>query len=1240
MLHRDIPKKIKNYSSSKPLLELPDLIRVQQKSYNDFLQADLKPGDKKLHGLRGVFEDLFPVENIDGSMKMNFISYKIEDPIYTLKEAERRDVTYSLPVKVRFSLEVHQEGRKKPEIREEEIYLFDLPQMTPTGTFIINGVERVIVNQLHRSPGVNYEEDEKKGVSNLGKKLYSGRIIPYRGSWIEFEYNNRNELYVRINRKRKFPVTVLLRAMGWEKDEDILRLFYKTKVIDIKGKRSDKIIGKLLITPPQEVEKETDEFLGRPNQVVTKSLLDKWRKYGVRKVELGDFSQWAPDKTINDQTIHLTLNRDNISSKMSAIYEVFKILRSQQHITPEAAREYFDSLFFKGTRKYDLTKVGRYKINKKLKEIYDESGIPLPGPKKRNLKPSDVICAVKYIIKLNNGTGGEIDDIDHLGSRRVRTVGEQLENQIRRGMTHLVRLIKSKMNMQAAEEATPTSLINPAPVAASISKFFGTGELSQFMAQTNPLSELTHKRRTSALGPGGLNRKRAGFEVRDVHHTHYGRICPIETPEGANIGLRTSLSIYARINEYGLIETPYRKVKNGKITNKIEYLTADIEDEHVIAPANIKTDKKGNIKDEMIIARQKGTFPIVSKKEIDYIDISPKQMVSAGAGLIPFLEHDDANRALMGSNMQRQALPLVITEPPIVATGMEKVVARNSGALVTARRSGEVVYVDAQKIIVWHKGRGKKDSSLEDIDIYSVRKYERSNQDTNYNQIPIVSEGDKVKKGQPLADGPATADGELALGRNLLVAFMSWEGYNFEDAILVSERLVKEDVLTSIHIDEEEVEARDLKIGSEEITRDIPNVSEQKLSNLDENGIIREGAFVKPGDILVGKVTPKGKTRYTPEVRLLKTIFGKKAEDVKDTSLKVSPGVKGKVIKVEVFERKGTPTKKQRAKLLKEIEEKYSDKIENLRRSRNSGTQKMNYKLKKGRISKKEYEDFKIKNNVFTDAMISKLEKEKSQEISQIDKGSELPVMVSKKVKVYIASDRKISAGDKVAGRHGNKGVISRVLPEEDMPYTKDGVPVDIVLNPLGVPSRMNVGQILETHLGWAAKKANTRVITPVFDGANEQDIKKMLKESSIPESGRARLYDGRTGEILGNNITIGYMYIMKLEHMAEDKVHARATGPYSLITRQPLGGKAMFGGQRFGEMEVWAMEGYGAAYTLQEFLTYKSDDVKARTEMHEAIIKGDEIKEPTVPESFRVLVKELQSLGLKVILENRKEEK
>ncbi len=1236
MLYRNIPAKKKEFASRQTLLELPDLIQVQQQSYDDFLQLGSRGSDRLLQGLQGVFEDVFPVDNIDGSLKLDFTGYKVEEPSYTVEEAIRKDATHAHPVRVRFSLEVHHQDRDKPEIREEEIYLFDFPKMTENGTFIINGVERVVVNQLHRSPGVNFEEDEKKGVSSLGKKLYSGRIIPYRGSWIEFEYNNHNELYVRINRKRKFPFTVLLRAMGWDKDEDILRLFYETRKVPVKGTRTALFTGKVLVTPPKV--KGVEEFLGRANQVIPETLVEKWRKLGVKEVEVADFHQWDEENTINDQSIHLTLAKDSIADKMDAIFEIFKVLRAQQHITPEVAQEYFDTLFFKGTRKYDLTKVGRYKLNKKLASVFKESGMKLPGPEQRNLLPEDIICAAKYIIMLNNAVGGEVDDIDHLGNRRVRTVGEQLENQLRRGVTHLTRLIRSKMNMQSPEEVTPSTLINPAPIVASINKFFGTGELSQFMSQTNPLSELTHKRRTSALGPGGLNRKRAGFEVRDVHHTHYGRICPIETPEGANIGLRTSLSIYAKINKYGLIETPYRVVEKGRVTDKVEYLTADREDEHLIVPGNVPIDKDGYLPKGLITARERGLFPLVKREEVHYMDISPKQMVSAGAGLIPFLEHNDANRALMGSNMQRQALPLMITEPPIVGTGMEEVVAKNSGAVVKAKRSGEIIYVDNSRIAVWHRGKGKKTIKSGDVDLYELKKYVRSNQDTNYNQTPIVSLGDKVKEGDIMADGPATAGGELAMGRNLLVAFMSWEGYNFEDSILISDRLVRDDVFTSIHIHEENVEARELKIGSEEITRDIPNVSELKLRNLDENGVITPGSFVRPGDILVGKVTPKGKTRYTPEVRLLKTIFGKKAEDVKDSSLKVPPGVDGKVTKVEVFERKGSLTARERKQKLTEIEARYGEAIEELRRERNSKTRRMLSQVKAGNISKSKYEEEKERNNAFTQILIDRHQLEMKNEIRDLDKSDELPVMVLKKVKVFIASRRKIMAGDKVAGRHGNKGVISKVLPEEDMPYMEDGTPIDIVLSPLGVPSRMNVGQILETHIGLAARAQNVRVVTPVFDSAKESDIKQMLRESGLPESGRAALYDGRTGDLLGRNITVGYMYVMKLEHMAEDKVHARATGPYSLITRQPLGGKAMFGGQRFGEMEVWAMEGYGAAYTLQEFLTYKSDDVKARTEMHEAIIKGDEIKKPTVPESFRVLVKELQSLGLKVILDTRRE--
>ncbi|MGM0441093.1 MAG: DNA-directed RNA polymerase subunit beta [Elusimicrobiota bacterium] len=1347
MLVSDIPDKEKDFSRYKITEDLdprkdPDselnLIRVQQSSYRDFLQVGVSPQERVDQGLESVFREKFPIENTDGSIKLKYVSYKIEESNYTYDEAVSRDVTYSMPIKVKFRLEVTEGEREKPEIREEEIYLFDIPKMTERGTFIINGSERVIVNQIHKAPGVFFEEFEKqltrksgkitRDVSNIGKTLYEGNLTPYRGTRFNLEYDLRNELATRIYRgpnakSPKIPVTLLIGAlMDEEKDknkiEEILRLFYNSKTINLRKTKRKEILDKILVETPklpekikkkylneivsqihtikvkQELEEnELQEFdkieklltekkqsltraalenlkdiisesslrpplkaelqkastdmekriygiIGKANQVVDGQLYANWKKHGIKEVELVDPNRWKEDNTINDYTIHYTLDKDPKESRSGSRTYIFKKYNPGQPPTKPAIDKFFNDFF----ERCFLTEVGRYKLNKKFSIIKDREKIEeFLGedfdPEKTTLQPSDIINFVKYIIGLNNDEEEYyVDDIDHLENRRVKTVGEQLLKQLKIGITRVSRRITDKMNRSDPEELTPNELLNPAAITAVINSFFGTGQLSQFMAQTNPLAELTHKRRTSALGPGGLTRRTAKGGVRDVHHTHYGRICPIETPEGANIGLITSLALYAKINDIGLIETPYRKVEDGKLTGKVEYLTADDEDKYVLAPANLDIDDEGNLPEGKIVARHKGIIKQYSREEIDYIDITPKQIVGASAGLIPFLEHDDANRALMGSNMQRQALPLMVTEPPIVATGVEETVAKNSGVIISARRAGEVVYVDGNLIVVWTGDKDKKKIDPDEIDTYKLKKHRQSNQETHYNQVPVVSKGDKVEQGDVLADGPATANGELALGRNLFVAFMAWEGYNFEDAVLISSRLVKEDVLTSIHIHEEEVQARELKLGNEEITRDIPNVGEHQLRDLDENGIIREGAYVKPKDILVGKVTPKGEKKYTPEVRLLKTIFGKKAEEVKDTSLKVPPGVEGKVIKVETFERKKSITKKRRRELTEAINKEFDEKIEELRSENRSITQKMLHKKRKGKITEDEYEDKKFKNKVLLESLIEDLEKERNRKLKNIDRGNELPVMVSKKVKVHIASRRPIMAGDKIAGRHGNKGIISMVLPEEDMPYDENGTPVDIVINPLSVPSRMNVGQILETHLGWAANKANIKTVNPVFDGAKESEIKEILAENNLAPEGTAKLYDGRTGEVLGDNITIGYMYTMKLEHMAEDKMHARATGPYSLITRQPLGGKALFGGQRFGEMEVWALEGYGAAYLLQEFLTYKSDDVEGRNKLHESILKGEEIDEPGVPESFKVLVKELQGLGFKVLLENKKE--
>lgn len=1234
------------------IMSIPNLIEVQKTSFEEFLQKDVPPENRKKQGLQAAFFDIFPITNVDQTLSLEFVEYVLEEPRHDKMEAIDKDTTYSMPLKIRVKLVIKKGTRKKPIIKEQSVYLCNLPCMTDTGTFIINGAERVVVNQLHRSPGVIFEEDQEPGtkkikISSYGKRLYVASIIPYRGAWVEFEFDNNNALFVKIDKKRKLPATVLLKALGLETSQQILHVFYETEVIQLKTNNShntqkviSSLLGKLLAS--DIVDKKTGEILGEANEEITPELAKK-----IMRAEIGQVEVLKFDPTINDITIYETLKRDKIKSQAQAILDIFRRLRAQEYITEESAIAFFDTLLFRTIKKYDLSKVGRYKINRKLSLVLEKMASELPTglqesicrsnyyfgnreskkleipiETKRTLCLQDILATIKYLVDLNNGTGGEVDDIDHLGNRRVRSVGELLENQIRIGLSHVGRLVRERMNMQSNETITPRDIINTAPVVGVIRKFFGTSQLSQFMDQTNPLAELTHKRRLSALGPGGLNRKRAGFEVRDVHHSHYGRICPIETPEGPNIGLIATLSLYARINKYGLIETPYRKVIKTRVTDQIEYLTADREDEYVIAQANTPIDEEGRFKEDLVATRCRGDFSLVSPKEIDFMDISPKQLVGASAGLIPFLEHDDANRALMGSNMQRQALPLLTCEEPLVATGIEEAIARDSGVLVTARRAGRVESVNADQVIVWCGEDGK--SQEKPVDIYYLKKYKRSNQDTCVNHIPIVKVGDYVKKGQVIADGPATCHGGLALGRNVLVAFMSWGGYNFEDAILISERLVRDDIFTSIHIQEFEVDARDLTIGSEEITRDIPNVGEDALKNLDENGIVHIGAYVYPGDILVGKVTPKGETRASPEERLLRVIFGKKAEEVQDASLRVPPGVEGKVLDVQVFTRKGKISKDQEAKISKEIDQKYSKLISDLRQKRKkalAGAKK---------LTKEEIE----KIDKLIEFQIEEVKKNKKRAQESLRQGDDLPVTVNKAVKVFIVSKRKVSAGDKLAGRHGNKGVVARILPAEDMPYLPDGTPVDIVLNPLSIPSRMNVGQILEAELGWAAHELGVQMISPIFDGAKERDIRGKLKSAGLPEDGKITLYDGLTGEPMEEKVTVGYMYMMKLAHLVEDKIHARSIGPYSLITRQPLGGKAQFGGQRLGEMEVWAIEGYGAAYTLREFLTVKSDDVTGRTKMYEAIVKGELIEEGGVPESFKVLVKELQALGLSVELQ------
>lgn len=1217
-----------SFSRIQSILELPDLLELQKKSFADFLQDDTSPEKRKFQGLQTVFLDVFPVSNADDTLSLEFNGYTIDKPRYTVDESRTKDATYSAPLKAFFRLLQKQPGGKVKEIAEQEVYLCDIPLLTENATFVINGAERVVVSQLHRSPGVIFEEDEEKRISSYGKKLFFARIIPYRGAWVEFEFDLNNLIYVRIDKKRKLYATTLLRAIGLESDSVVLNTFYGTEQIELKGDLAQHL-GK--ISACEVVNEKTGEIILEANQELNLENLHRLKEKKITSLKVLLYNP-----ALNDVAIRNTLIRDPIKTKKEAIQAIYRSQRAQEFIPIEQAEIFFEHLLFKTTRKYDLTRVARYKINKKVASIFEEFekrrdlDFPweTPNERKRTLTKEDIIATIKYVLNLNNNLSGEIDDIDHLGNRRVRAVGELLENQLRIGLLQVARLVRERMNMQERAALTPRNLINNAPLVAIIRKFFGTSQLSQFMDQTNPLAELTHKRRLSALGPGGLHRKHAGFEVRDVHQTHYGRICPIETPEGPNIGLITSLATYARTNEYGLLETPYRKVENGRVTDKVEYLTANEEDEYIIAQANAPLDKNGRFATNVVAARYRGDFPQVDPKRVHYMDISPMQIASISTALIPFLEHDDANRALMGSNMQRQAVPLLKTEVPLVVTGIESRVARDSGTLVVAKRAGEVIRVTAEEIFIWCE------EGTPEIDIYKLRKYQRSNQDTCINQVLLVKKGDKVKKGDVLADGACISGGELALGKNLLVAFMPWEGYNFEDAILISERVVKGDIFSSVHIQEFHIEARDTKMGPEEITRDIPNVSADDLINLNENGLIRIGAEVVPGDILVGKVTPKGEQAVTPEERLLRVIFGKKAEDVQDVSLRVPPGVRGKVIGMKAFVRQEKIDSKEKDKRLGEIEKRHAQNLENLRRER-----KESLELLKTPEEKEKIRQLYLRKE-------QELKHQLMKERETLKYGDELPVTVNKIVKVYIASLKKMQVGDKLAGRHGNKGVVAKILAEEDMPFLPDGTPVDVVFSPLCVPSRMNIGQLLEAMLGWAAKVLDVQMVCPVFDGAKENEIREKIKEAKeyLRQSGtreeflpsddcRITLYDGRTGEPFANKVTIGHIYLIKLIHLAEDKIHARSTGPYSLITRQPLGGKAQFGGQRFGEMEVWALEGYGAAYTLQEFLTVKSDDVPGRTKMYEAIIKGEPISYHGVPESFKVLVRELQGLGLNIEL-------
>ena len=1251
--------KRENFGRIIPAIDPPQLLKMQTVSFAEFLQQDVPSEKRKPHGLEGAFKDVFPLTNSDGSLTLEFISYSLGEPKYSIEESIARDTTYAAPLRVLLRLVQNQENGKEKELAEQEVYFGDVPLMTETASFIINGAERVVVSQIHRSPGVIFEEDEEKRVSAYGKPLYFARMIPYRGAWVEFEFDQNSLLYVRIDRKRKVLATTFLRALGIENESEILELFTDKEKINLAEVAPETLTGRF--STEDVVDKSTGEVIIEAHKEIKEDVLKKLIDKKIESILVH-----------RDPTILLTLRKDPIKTKKEAINLIYKILKTQEFIIQERAAGFLDELLFKSTRRYDLTKVGRYKILKKLGIFFDHFAknkkvdFVTPSEHKRTLTKEDVIVTLKYLLMLYNGLpefvdGNKsmkigVDDIDHLGNRRVRSVGELLENQVRIGLVQMARLVREHMNMQDKTTITPRGLINITPFVSQIRKFFGTSQLSQFMDQTNPLAELTHKRRLSALGPGGLHRKRAGFEVRDVHHTHYGRICPIETPEGPNIGLITSLATYAHVNEYGLIESPYRKVENGRVTDKIDFLTADKEDEYYVAQANSPIDKTGKFTTDTVACRYWDDFPIVPPAKVDYMDISPMQVISISAGLVPFLEHDDANRALMGSNMQRQSVPLLVAQPPMVSTGVEEKVARDSGVVILAKRSGEVVSVSADEICIW------SDEGKESIDVYKLNKYVRSNQDTCVNQVPCVNRGKKVKKGDIIADGPCTSQGQLALGRNVFVAFMPWDGYNFEDAILLSEKLMHQDAFTSIHIREFQTEAREAKGRPEEITRDIPNVGADDLLNLDEEGVVRIGAWVQRGDILVGKTAPKGEQQSTPEERLLRVLFGKKAEDVQDASLRVPPGIQGRVIGVRTFVRREKLTDKELKKRQEDSEIAYKAAYEQLKQQRKDGLA-----AAESALDKKKTEDlFKTKEEILKAA--------RAQEKERIKKGDELAVSVNKVVKVYIATKTRAQVGDKLAGRHGNKGVVAKIVPIEDMPRLPDGTPVDAVFSPLAIPSRMNVGQLLEVMLGWAANVMNTQMITPVFDGAKEEQIKEWVRKAKgklvddrrqvLMERGikgeelekelktyekdylptddcKITLYDGRTGEPFMEKVTIGNMYYMKLIHLVEDKIHARSTGPYSLITRQPLGGKAQFGGQRFGEMEVWAVEGYGAAHLLQEFLTVKSDDVNGRIKMYDAIIKGEPISEPGIPESFKVLVNELRGLGLNVeLLNEHKSEK
>ncbi len=1382
---QNAPRVRRDFSKIPRILDIPNLIEIQKESFEKFLQTRIEPEKRERVGLQAVFQSVFPIKDFNDTASLEFVAYTLEEPKYDVQECLQRGMTYAAPFKVTIRLVAWDEAEGSQTIRdvkEQEVYFGEIPIMTDNGTFIINGTERVIVSQLHRSPGIFYDTSISTTVSAAGKKLYSCRIIPYRGSWLDIEFDHKDLVFARIDRRRKILVSVLLKALGYT-EEELLAYFYNAEQIKFDGKKVMKKVdpellvgqrctkevkgpdGKLLarkdrkftsasvrrigeagiewiqvdvsdliredavkrVAPIDVVDETTGEVILECNEELTEAILEDLRSRGI-----DEFPLLYLDPILSGSAMRDTLLGDKTVTREEAIIDIYRRLRPGDPPTLDTATNLFHNLFFNPER-YDLSKVGRLKLNYKLGFDPEESTVYKPkgdkGPEEpislgalRVLRNDDILAAVKYLVDLKNGSDPDkrVDDIDHLGNRRVRVVGELLENQYRIGLVRMERAIKERMSLQEIETLMPHDLINSKPVSAVVKEFFGSSQLSQFMDQTNPLSAVTHKRRLSALGPGGLTRERAGFEVRDVHPTHYGRICPIETPEGPNIGLIASLSTYARVNELGFIETPYRSVDDKKVSKDVKFLSALEEERLSVAQANARLDGDGRFENDTVMARKMGESQMVRAEDVERMDVSPNQLVSVAASLIPFLENDDANRALMGSNMMRQAVPLLRTDAPLVGTGMESVVARDSGVTVVAKRDGQVAAVDAGRIVI---RPDEEDESAPNVDIINLIKYQRSNQNTAINQKPIIQVGDRVIQGQVIADGPATERGELALGRNVVVAFMPWGGYNFEDSILISEKLIQEDFFTSVHIEEFECVARDTKLGREEITRDIPNVGEEALRDLDESGIVRIGAEVKSDDIMVGKITPKGETQLSPEERLLRAIFGEKAGDVRDTSLRVPPGVSGTVIGAQVFSRRGVE-KDDRARSNEEAEtdrlrKDQEDEIQIIRdnamgkvREIIAGKQTANRVADERRqeiwlesgvtitdellagVPDRRWKDIQVTDGQAqdrVDRIFASVDEQAGvikavfdEKIARLKKGDELPPGVFKMVKIYVAIKRKLSVGDKMAGRHGNKGVISRILPEEDMPYQANGKPVDIVLNPLGVPSRMNIGQVLETHLGWAAyglgdqvnelieKHAGVEVLraklkeiyddenisrvldsatehaikslsmnvrrgihvaSAVFDGASEEEIKGELTRAGQPTSGQTVLFDGRNGDPFDSDVTVGVLYMLKLHHLADDKIHARSIGPYSLVTQQPLGGKAQFGGQRLGEMEVWAMEAYGAAFSLQEFLTVKSDDVLGRTRMYESIVKGENQLEPGLPEAFNVIVKEMQALGLNVEL-------